>query len=345
MKKVIILAAIAALTLTACSQNSVIETPAEDAIGFSAFSPVPTKGTVLTGTTLNPYYKEFTIYAYQGTTTFMDDISYVYGSAWDYAHSTDKKYWPSDETKKINFYAYTSSSDNELSASVSSSAQTLDITVPTDNASQEDILVAECLNATKSDRDGDNSASLPTTGGVPMVFKHALSQVNFSARNDSTSIIKVTLRGITVQNVLNEVTSTFAAVSSSPNSNVSNYSAGLNGSAIVLTNSASSVMANDGHLILAPQTTAAWNLTSSNTGARFAIDCKVEDTVSGVVYYDGTVYVPVSVAWVPGYNYTYTFVFGKGAGYDDNGDPVLNVISFVPTVTAWTDATGETVTM
>ena len=44
-------------------------------------------------------------------------------------------------------------------------------------------------------------------------------------------------------------------------------------------------------------------------------------------------YIPVSGTWKEGYKYTYTFIFGQGAGYkDDLVTPVIVPISFNLTV-------------
>jgi hypothetical protein len=346
MKKILTFAAIAAvLVLSSCSQDSLIETPSEEAIGFSAFSPVPTKGTVLTGTSLESHWTSFYVDAFQGSTAFMTDLQYTYGTTWDYANSSYKKYWPSDTETGIDFYAYAPAKDDNFAVNVTSAAQSLLITVPQTVTAQEDILYAECVGATKDDRNGSADGT-PTSGSVPMVFKHALSQINFMVKNSATDVIDVTVTGIAVQNVKNQTSCTFAGVSSVPESATSaDYSAGLSVVSFSLTDTAVNVMADNGHLILAPQTTAAWTPASENNGARFAITCKVKDHNSDVVYYDGTVYIPVSVNWEAAKNYTYTFVFGEGAGYDEGGKEVLNMITFTPSVTDWTNVSEPSTNM
>jgi len=342
MKKILAIAAIAALTLTlaSCNQNEIIETPVEDAISMSAFTPVATKSAVLSGTSLNPFSTDFIVNAYQGNTKFMNNVDIRYTTSWDYASASDKKYWPNDESKPIDFYAYAPASNNSMA--VAADGKSMTVTVPEANADQKDILYAETLGCTKSDRNGTTYTE-GSTEKVPLVFKHALSQINFAFKCTNSNI-KVTVTKVAIENVANQVSETFAGVATTGASSVlTDYAAALNETSYVLGETAVNVTSAN-PMILAPQVaaTTAWNKQAADaTGSRFAITCKIEDVTSHVVYYDAIAYIPASFAWEAGKNYTYTFNFSTGAGQTPSGENILQVITFDPSVEAWSNVSSD----
>lgn len=337
MKRIVILAAAAALVLTAsCAKNTVVDTPKEDVIGISAFSPVATKGSVLTTAKLEDMYKTFNVNAFitvGGTTSqFMTNLPYAYTDKWYYANASDVKYWPATGT--INFYGYAPATPKNFTVAASDSI--LNITVPEATADQNDILVAECLGTSKADHDGTYSAA-STKDAVPMVFKHALTQVNFALQNSNTKL-DIDVTGIAIENVLNKVDVDFCGKYATSGV-VTDYAAKLDVADFKVSETATTVTTGS-PMVLAPQSTAttAWDKTAAGaaTQSRFALTLKIVDKASGVVIYDGIAYVPASFAWENGKNYTYTFVFGEGAGVDPNGDKILDIITFNPSVQTWT---------
>ena len=342
-KAVAVLAVIAStISFTACVQDSVVDEPLTESIGFNATTSVSTKGSVISGTSITPTYKEIAIYSWMGTTSFMSDTRYTYSNGvWNYKNSTDKKYWPNDESSKINFFAYAPSTlpSEVVSKSISSDAASITVTVPTDNDAQTDILVAQTKNASKSDRDGDVTSNTSATQ-VPLVFKHALSQVNFILKN-TNPIIKVVVKGVEIQHVNSTATIDFGGNAATAEGTFTNYPATLNDGITTdtLTVAAGAIAATTGnnHLILAPQTTAttAWDRKNpSAEGSRIALTCEAWDVQSGIKLFDGTSYVGASFNWLPGRSYTYTLAFNT-LGYDDNGKLVLDIIYFDPTVLDW----------
>jgi hypothetical protein len=269
----------------------------------------------------------------------MNNIPYVYSTSWAYQNDTDKKYWP--QTDAINFYGYVPVS-GYATPTITSTTQSLSVTVPTASAAQQDVMYAKCLNATKSNRDGDNTTATPASGSVPMVFHHALSQVNFAAKN-TNSLIKVTVTGVAIKNVKNTVSVDFSGNATTSGS-LTDYAAVLDNASYALTATATTMTTND-HLILAPQSTATipWDptVTSDATGSRFAITCKILDAATDVVIYDGVAYLPATFNWQSGKNYIYTFVFGDGAGKTPDGDNILDYITFVPSVETWVDQSND----
>ena len=347
MKKILTIAAVAALALTlaSCTKETVIEAPAEEAISMSAFTPVATKSSVLTGTVLSGYATDFIVNAYQGTTQFMTNVDIRFDSAksaWNYKQSSDTKYWPNDESaaKKINFYAYAPVSD--ASMSVGSDNKSMTVTAPVDNASQNDILYAQTLNCSKSDRQGDGTGD--NSGKVKLTFKHALSQVNFAFKCENSNLT-VTIKGVSIMNVANQATESFdGTTTKGAGSALTTYAAALDADSFVLNGTAKKVTSNN-PMLLAPQAekTTEWNKTASDaTGSRFAIDCEVKDATSGVVYYSGIAYVPASFDWKAGKSYTYTINFSTGAGQTPSGEDILQIIEFNPEVTEWTSVEATT---
>jgi hypothetical protein len=356
MKKTFVIASaiIAALTLTlaSCTKETVIEAPAEEAIGFTSFTAIPTKAAVVRGEKLEAMYSKFIVKSFiDSTTTFMNSLAYTYNvqkaNAWYYDALKDVKYWPN--TGSINFYGYTESGFS--TPTITPADQHLAITTEYSHLGVgDDILVAQCIRASKSDRDGLNSDAKPVSGSVPMKFKHALAQINFKLQNSNANT-EVTVSEIQIQNVKHSAEVDFDGTTyTNTNPGVTYFIAagsvfGTNG--YKLTDSPVRIQENAGLCsnLMVPQVTSAWTKTSAADGARLAIKCKVVDATSQVVYQDGYVYIPLSINWACGKNYTYTIVFGQGAGYNADGEEILQVITFNPEVEDWTEATTAATTL
>ncbi|MCC8036948.1 MAG: fimbrillin family protein [Bacteroidales bacterium] len=126
--------------------------------------------------------------------------------------------------------------------------------------------------------------------------------------------------------------------------------------AVSLTNSDESAPAYTHTMMLLPQTSTAWD---PNTGVRpaesagtyFLIKCKVWNVAgdrfspADVAIWEGSdhgasnVAIPVALNWEEGKKYIYTFIFGKGSGYDPDGPtPVMVPITFDVTVDDFVNA-------
>lgn len=127
-------------------------------------------------------------------------------------------------------------------------------------------------------------------------------------------------------------------------------------SAISLTNSDESTRAYANAMMLLPQSSSPWNPETmarpiDSDGTYFLIKCKVWN-VSGDSYTPGdvaiwegndhgpaNVAIPVTLNWQEGKKYIYTFIFGKGAGYDPEGPtPVMVPITYDVTVDDFVNA-------
>ena len=284
---------------------------------------------------------------------------------WEYHTASELQYWPSGN---LDFQAITPSADASftLGNTVDGGHPRLvaNVTVPTAVADQKDIMFASAT--------GINNAAT----GVPvsLTFKHALSQVVFAGKVANPTITAV-VDEISICNIHNTGTVGYASALTTLNatatgSAASNFSVGLiegaDAAATVAARTMTSTTAQNltnlnGALMMIPQTQAAWThdapekAIADATGSYLKIKCKVQDNNSGTwLIGDASganefeyVYVPfdlTTVAWELGKKYTYTLVFGNGSGgYDENGDPLTNLVPITYTVAAadnWTAVDG-----
>lgn len=178
--------AIAALAMTGCSQNEIMEMSpdANPAVGFGIFTGAQTKGTVTNNDATGTGVKVVgfgVLAAYTGqddwTSTepnFMYNQQVTWSStAWTYS---PLKYWPKASGDKISFWAYAPYDDNNskgiaLSASNAKTAPKITFEVK-DNPTEMVDLVAGCaMNQTK-----------PGDATVSFNLKHVLSKVVFHAK-------------------------------------------------------------------------------------------------------------------------------------------------------------------
>ena len=285
--------------------------------------------------------------------------------AWTYHTPAEQQYWPSGN---LDFQAVTPSADASFTL-----ANTVDeghprlvanVTVPDAVADQKDIMFASAT--------GINNAA--TGLPVSLTFKHALSQVVFSGKVANPTITAV-VSEITVCNIhqtgtvgyASDLTTLSAAATGAANKKFSvglieGADAAATTAARTMTSTTAQNLTNtDGALMMIPQTQAAWTHDGDEkaiahaTGSYLKIKCKVQDNNSGTWLIGAAsgadefeyVYVPfdlTTVAWELGKKYTYTLVFGNGSGgFDENGDPLTNMIPITYTVTAaenWTNADG-----
>ncbi len=128
-------------------------------------------------------------------------------------------------------------------------------------------------------------------------------------------------------------------------------------------------MKNGKSAVMLPCTATAWDPESgpataaTQNGAYFKIYCRVEvntpsmqeGTPSYVLWgdldakgptdegYYAPVYVPVAIDWEEGVNYKYTFAFGRGLAYDENGNPSVVPLTFSTKAESFTE-TAENLT-
>lgn len=342
------MAAAAALTMSACSNDEVIDVQQGEAIGFTALSNNATRATPITSTNLTN--TDFKVWGFLTTdnSTYVNGVRILYStSKWDYAQASDIAYWP---TTALNFYAVSPSS--VTTPNITHGSQTISFTVAANQTDQKDLMYASKLNHAKADG-----------VTVPFVFKHALSQIVFKGQKALASL-EVEVQGIKVHNLKNTGVFTFpstqtAAGSTAGSWNVTgeatnDYTLGMATTPIIVASheSATDLTAANGALLLMPQAVTKWTTTPTtavtiataeqNKHCYLEIDLKVKQAgtyIVGSASSFGKAYVPFGETWTPGKKYIYTLKFG--GGYDENGKPQLQPIMYSATVEDWTPAGSD----
>jgi hypothetical protein len=360
----IILASLAA-TLTACSNDELIDAK-QDPITFHVSTENMTRAT---GVMDNNNFKEFTLYAdYKATSTdnTTTTLTFLNGCTVEYKDSkwalTDGDiYWPASGT--LDFYAV--ANNDKDSYNYSNGTRTVTHKVAETVANQTDLLYAVTTGQTKTTN---------STAGVSLHFRHALSQIAFQAKctNDhlKIEISEVLLYGVKGEGTLTlpEETTTqdFTATIETSNSktigtwvpsttaSVTEYK--ITGLSTTLTKSSDDATSlSDNRMLLIPQTTtalAANTAIANATGSYLGLKCKIynyQDDSNIVPLYptSGTdaayVYIPAKFEWKPGHKYVYTFVFGgtTTGGYDKDGKSVLTPITYSVDVNDFLTITGN----
>lgn len=194
MKKSLFFVALGAMALTSCSQDEVKHVN-QDAVTFSVVADNASRGTMITTETI----KEFNVTAYlqeeftspSGAYTangkvFMDAMNVTKDENGNWSPNVTK-FWPTEGA--INFYSY---APLTIASGVNFAVdkQTIAYEVPTTCADQQDVLYAFNSGLTKADKN------------VPVNFRHALSQIQFQAKNTKADL-EVEIVDVRVVNVKN----------------------------------------------------------------------------------------------------------------------------------------------
>jgi len=176
-----------------------------------------------------------------------------------------------------------------------------------------------------------NTLSRPANSGpVPLTFSHPLSACSVSAKlaSDATNTtVKITK--VQICNVSPYATLSFSGSATSSGTAVS-YQIGMASSPVTLSSSSATLLtADNGYLLLAPQTTTAWTATSALSNSYVALTGTVKVNsvyLVGSATADGTWYVPLAASFGAGKKDAISLVFGikheDGArtfGYDKYG--------------------------
>lgn len=211
MKKSILLAAAAALTLASCGKNEVIVPVQEDIpVGFSNYAPraiskandsMVDTGALPTGSQIGVYgYSTADVNLADNFTTkpeFMTDAKVDYGTnTSSTATATDPvRYWPKTITNLLSFYAYYPRESARISGKPTATTEgmgTLTFTQAGAVEDMEDFMISDVANDQYYFKEGDtdpasvNSNGVKAVNGVvPLVFNHMLTKVNFKFRTVS----------------------------------------------------------------------------------------------------------------------------------------------------------------
>ena len=203
MKKMMFLAPVAALALAACSSDAVVEQSAQTLANMNGDLVLrpqvgnATRGTVITTSSLKSFDIDIAGSFQQGaewksdaaTVSSISDVMTGSGSSWTFSNSLTEgnKWWWNDNSTEATFQAKapagTSLTDFEPNR--------------TDASQHKDLITA----FNKGKRDDFKT-------GVPLNFKHALSQIIIQAKNADNGKVKVEVAGIRLKNVANKATLT-----------------------------------------------------------------------------------------------------------------------------------------
>lgn len=198
MKKFFFLA-IAATALASCSSDNLVDLKEGDEIKFTAVADNDSRAAVVWCNNNIP--NNFRVWANSGGNAFMNDE--VYKKVGDVYTSDVIRYWP--ESAGVDFYALkfanpTNPGENgTISYTSGSQPGITDYEPATDVDKQQDIIYATTPGATKT-----------TNGVVQMNFRHALSQIEFMAKNTYENI-KVIVKNVKVGNAVAKGTFTLPA--------------------------------------------------------------------------------------------------------------------------------------
>ncbi|MBE6214517.1 MAG: fimbrillin family protein [Rikenellaceae bacterium] len=389
MRKIFI-AALAAVAMVSCAKDEAIEINNGEAIGFAA-----TTGRTTRAATIDSY-NEFNMFRVWGfhkadataaETALMTNILVEKNQdgkgEWRYG---DSYFWPTVGT--CDFYGIYPTTDD-----VATSPITVDMANKTVSY---DIYTGNMMDWNPTDWVyAVNVDEARQTTKVPMNFRHAMSQIVFQVKN-TNSRLKVTIPEGTIDLMCASQKGVYT-LPSEDTAIEANYADRVMGSWVVADLSeghgcyvwanikgtvldgvsecmVADFMAEDGAMITVPQTVAAYDYREDGDNEkqlayfRMKVLIEQEDTeiwpgysasaleevVKGQPYW---VAIPISATWEEGKKYTYTLIFGNGAGIVppgtpvppgeeiEPGDPILAPIRFTVTIDDIVDAGNKDIYM
>lgn len=185
MKKHLVLGALAVLALAACTKSEVVELNKGNEISLTAVT-----GKNLTkaadGYCNKAMPADFDVWAATDGKKYFEAQTYTRDGSTNTYKSTNARYWP---TTDVDFFAAKNYGGSAtLTVTDPTSLAVADYTVPTTVADQKDFIYAVKKGAKKDD------------GAAVLNFRHALSQIEFQAKN-SNSGIYVEVTGVAVKQV------------------------------------------------------------------------------------------------------------------------------------------------
>lgn len=394
MRKIFI-AALAAVAMVSCAKDEAVEINKGEAIGFAATTGRVTRAATIDGIAEFDRFRVWGFHKADATadeTALMTNILVSkYKSGWFYGD--DYYFWPSVGT--CDFYGIYPTVDDVATSpiTVDMANKTVSYDIYTGNFGDwnpTDWVYAVNVNEARRDNQDTQDSK------VPMNFRHAMSQIVFQVKN-TNSRLKVTIPEGTIdlmcasQKGVYTLPSEDTAIEANyadrkkGSWNVADLSEGhgcytwakIKGATLdgVGNCPVADFMAEDGAMITVPQTVAAYdNVNDPNNDDmqayfRMKVLIEQEDTVIWPGY-NGTssseevekgkaywVAIPISATWDEGKKYTYTFIFGDGAGIVppgtpvppggeiEPGDPILAPINFHVTIDDIVDVDNEDIYM
>lgn len=328
MKAKLLFMTLSVAALVSCSNDETLDTN-RSAISFRSLVEGMTRGTSVTVANLD----QFKVTAVGNGKVYMDKVA-VNGSESGAKWATEGTYyWPAFQ---LDFYGYAPA--DAQGVTLNETTRTIADFTPAQKVEEQKDLVIACNTGTKE----SNQET-----GVPMNFRHALSQVVVKAKCPAENM-KVEVIGIKVANVAGKGTFTFPAdVTTGKNTRQLDFSlwSGLGDATaaymkrgdapVTLTRDAQDITFAD-RFILVPQQLTAWAGNNEDKGAYLSVLCRISnvsgDNVTQLYPSEEGKYgfsaVAIDTKWEPGKRYVYTLEFfgqnGGGGKYDPdptNPDP------------------------
>ena len=327
MKRKCILGLAGLMVLGACTNDEVIDVKQTGSIDLRPLIENSTRATATTVANLG----SFKVDVLKGTETYgaMTVTGSDNGTKWTTSPLT---YWPSDASQQLDFYAYAPTSTTGVTID-NTGKKITSYTPSTTVADQKDLVIAYNTGTKTA-----NEAS-----GVPLLFKHALSQIEVKAKCANANM-KVEIIGVKVVSVAKDGTFTFPTATTQSgtghelalglwNTASSQKTAYMvrNSAPVELTKTAQSLMpSTSGTFMLIPQAITPWNKQNNSTtaGSYISVLCRISN-VSGD---NETLIFPTTAGkygfsavaigttdndktWEPGKKYVYTLeFFGTDSG-------------------------------
>lgn len=345
MKKLVFLLPIAALAMASCSNDLVVEQPATKVVSAEALQVYPdlqgiTRGTVWDNSNFTEFYLtttgEFQTDAENPNSTednnkktkFVNQIVSKNGSTWEIGAVTSPAvaagtpwYWPSKNAES-EFTAW---------APVAPSGDPVfgpgNYTASTTIADQRDILVA--FNKGKA---------TDLESGVPLKFRHILSQIIIKADNAAKNTIKIDVKDVRLNNIISGGTWTAPTASTATElgynpwtkgSATDNYLTGCGQATSITLDGSAKDLTGANPLLLIPQQLGAAKFNETDvtkTGQYLSVLVKITKVSGGDLIYPKNIgnnnhggeyawaAVDINTEWEPGKKYIYTLHFTEN-GY------------------------------
>ena len=283
------------------------------------------------------------------TDNYFSNLQFTKGNDGFFSSET-KYYWPGDNNT-LTFYAYAPSQD-DMGADVIIDNTTKQITnfiTPTEISQQIDIITTTATGDRK-----DNEAS-----GVPLTFKHILSQIEIDAKSESKAY-KYVVAGARIGRAATTGTYDFTTGQWTLDMWHETEVYATSCDSVTLSATPVSIMGASGNAMLIPQQLTPWMPVGDPDNAARAAYLSVlirVTTVDGALVYPsptetksreyGWVALPIDTKWEAGKKYVYVLDFTHGAGYHDPDDPnpgqsVLgDPIKITVDVSDWTSSSSD----
>lgn len=348
MKKHLFYAGLAALALASCSQDETTSVDQSGAIGFRTALDKATRSV-----TTKANMGSFNVTAFKADNTaanYFTDLevkSTDNGNTWN---TTKTYYWPAYDLK---FTAYAPTTPGGTVTINKDGQKITDFQPESSIKQQKDVVVAF--------NQGGKTAY--GASGVPMYFKHILSQIEVKAKCVNENLV-VKVVGVKLGNVLKKATFTFPQAKTEASvavpfdnwtatSEKTQFGVSDASKAVTLDTEAKSIMFDEtsdktNNFLMIPQQLEAYAKGTKEDGAYIAVLCQISSKdgsnltrlypAEGENAYAYSA-VAINTKWEPGKKYIYTLTYGAGDGNggggivppnQDNPDPDNPVNPTVP---------------